>query len=435
MTQLDLRENASASASQLQQQLAGLSTLLEVTRRLAEEINLNQVLETITREACKALDCDRASLYQYDPERRELYTRVATDLEIAEIRHDIEHGISGYVARHGQLQNVPEPARDRRWNSSVDQRTGYHTRNLLAAPLRSPHDGSLLGVLELINKNTAAFNAFDEQLAQAFCQHAAVSLDRARWIEAKREHDAVELALSVARDVQRSFMPHVLPDVPGYELASWWYPHQAVGGDYCDVLRLRDGRYGLVIADVSGHGLGPALLMASVRAALRALALEHSQPAELLTLLDRALAPDLQEGRFITMLLAALDTRSHTLDYANAGHGPALVYRPAMGSVQTISATGLPLGVLDEPTYEVGPRVPMAPGDTLLLCTDGVVEAANAADQPFGRERLERVLVEMSGAPVTEVVERIAAEVTGHYVGDSPTDDLTILVARRGNVS
>ncbi len=419
------------SAAELEHRLAGLMRLLEVTRTLAGLVDLNQLLEAITKAACQALECDRASLFQYDPQTEELFTRVVTELEIAEIRHRIGHGISGDVARSRQLANVSDPAADPRWDSSIDRATGYRTRNLLVAPLLSPHDGKLLGVIELINKLDGPFTEFDEQLLRAFSGHAAVTLDRARLVDFLRQRDEVQASLNVARDVQRSFMPRRLPEVEGYELASWWYPHQAVGGDYCDVLPLADGRLALVMADVSGHGLGPSLLMASVRAALRALVLEHSQPEVLLALLSRSLAADLHEGRFITLILALVDPRRHRLEFANAGHGPALYYRGAEKVFVTLDSTGLPLGVLDEGQYPAGPALDVEPGDLIVLCTDGIVEAMDQHDRPFGQARLEALVRRHADEPIERIVERIASEVSAHYVGESPPDDLTILMARR----
>src|SRR5690606_38212183 len=144
----------------------------------------------------------------------------------------------------------PDPSRDPRWNSSVDRATGYHTHSILAGPLISPSDGTLLGVLQAINKRGGAFGSFDEQLLHAFSPHAAVALDRARLVAELRRRTEIDASLNVARDIQRGFMPNRLPEIAGYETATWWFPNEAVGGDYCDVLRLKDGRTALVIADV-----------------------------------------------------------------------------------------------------------------------------------------------------------------------------------------
>lgn len=424
-------ERAELPVEELKQRLLALENLLDVTRHLARDIDLNAILEAITREACEALDCDRASLYQYDRKRQELFTRVAMDLEIAEIRKPLGEGISGDVARRRRLANVADPAGDPRWSSSVDEETGYRTQSILAAPLVASRDGELLGVLQLLNKRGGTFTPFDEELIVAFSQHAAAALDRTRLVDELRQRNAVEVSLDVAREIQRGFMPEKLPDVPGYELASWWFPNQAVGGDYCDVIGRDDGKLALVIADVSGHGLGPALLMASVRAALRALMLDHSQPDTLLQLLGKSLSADLQNGRFITLALVELDPRRHLVEYANAGHAPALHYSARQQTFQPLEATGMPLGVLDDPEYGSGLPVVLDRGDLVVLCTDGIVEAMDDDRQQFGQARLEQIIRENATAPVAEIVRLVGENVEQHYVGESPPDDLTILAARR----
>ena len=316
------------------------------------------------------------------------------DLEIAEIRRPLGQGISGDVALHRRLANVADPANDPRWSSGVDEETGYRTQSILAAPLVASRDGELLGVLQLLNKHDGAFTAFDEELILAFSQHAAAALDRARLVDEIRVRSAIEVSLGVAREIQLGFMPEKLPTVTGYELASWWFPHQAVGGDYCDVIERDDGKLALVIADVSGHGLGPALLMASVRAAFRALMLEHSDPEVLMRLLGKSLAVDLQDGRFITLALVELDPQRHLLEYANAGHAPALCYSAHHNTFTSLEATGMPLGVLDEPEYDRGRPVALDRGDLIVLCTDGIVEAMNDESQQFGQSRLEEIVRE-----------------------------------------
>ena len=420
-----------ATDVQLRRRLEGLSRILDVTRSLAAEIDLNKVLSTIINEACKALDCDRASLFQYDPQTDELYTSFVTELEISEIRKPVDTGISGYVARRRTMANIPDPAQDARWNSSIDQLTGYHTRNILAAPLSSPHDDSLLGVLQLLNKKDGEFDQTDEELLEAFSQHAAVALDRARLVEQLKEKQRVQASLNVAREIQQGFMPSRLPIIAGYDLATWWYPNEAVGGDYCDVVPLQDGRTALCIADVSGHGLGPALIMASVRAALRALVQEHTRAQILLERLASAMTVDLQSGRFITMVLAVLDHVTHVVEFANAGHAPALFYDASGNKFRSLDSTGLPLGVLEKPDYPEGPSFRMQPGDIIVLATDGIVESMDARDQQFGQERLKKLIYQLREAPVEEIVHRVGADVEAHYAGDHPPDDLTILVVRR----
>lgn len=408
--------------------LSGLNRLLEVTRVLAEELDLGRMLDTIVAEACIALKCERAILYQYDVKRQTLSSTAGSPVPLT---LELDQGIPGHVARHHLLLNVAEPARDSRWDSIFDRQSGFRTRSILCVPLIAARDGRLLGVLELLNNLGGPFDEDDESLAMAFSHHAAAALDRARLVEELQRRRETEVSLNVAREIQRRFMPGKLPAISGYEVATWWYPNEAVGGDYCDVIRLADGQVALCVADVCGHGLGPSLLMASVRAALRTLVLAHSSPQLLIESLAMALADDFQHGAFVTMFLAMLDPQSHCIHFANAGHAPALHFCSASGTFASLESTGLPIGVVDDPDCPLGPPLVMERGDLLVLGTDGIVEAVDLRGRPFGLERLMDLLRRRAGEPIADLVQTVGREVELHYEGESPPDDLTLLVLRR----
>jgi serine phosphatase RsbU (regulator of sigma subunit) len=194
---------------------------------------------------------------------------------------------------------------------------------------------------------------------------------------------------------------------------------------------LPDGRLGLVVADVSGHGVGPSLLMASVRAMIHVLARMYSDPSQIVSRLAEMIAPDLDEGRFLTFLLVALDPVKHELTFCNAGHGPALVYHRATESFQTLNSTSLPLGFLTEFGARNGPTLEMGPGDLLVLATDGLIELQNAEHELFGRKRLEAVIREYCSLAVQDIVMAIQDDVA-EFLGDChPLDDVTLMVLER----
>ncbi|MCI0361514.1 MAG: SpoIIE family protein phosphatase [Planctomycetaceae bacterium] len=408
--------------------LPGLNRLMEVTRILAAEIDTAHALESIAIEAVKALHCDRAVIYQFDAKRNVLFATAGTQHELIV---PLGQGLAGYVARQRQLVNIADAPRDPRWHAAYDQLDGYETQTVLAAPLVAAGDGRLLGVLEMLNNIGGPFDQDDESLALAFSQHAAATLDRARLIAEIHQRRELDASLNAAREVQRRFMPSKLPPIDGYEVANWWFPYEAVGGDYCDVIPLPSGDVALCVADVSGHGLGPSLLMASVRAALRTLLLSHTSPQELLEKLALALAEDFEHGSFITMCLTLLAPQRHELSFSNAGHAPALVYQAASGKFVELESTGLPLGVIVPMEYPLGPSVPMQPGDLMILATDGIVESFDKRGEQFGVQRLKQLIVKLARSPIQDVVRSIGREVEQHYVGDSPPDDLTVLSLRR----
>jgi sigma-B regulation protein RsbU (phosphoserine phosphatase) len=422
--------NLTAPAAAPQQQDA-LLRLLDVTCELAGHHTLDQILQTVTAGACEALGCERASLYLYDADANEVYTRAVTELELQEIRSSADRGITGWVVRNREVANIPDPAADARWNAGFDRQTGFHTRNILAAPIVGPTDDRLLGVLQLLNKHGGPFGPFDEQVIRAFAAHAATALERADLVaDAKLSHE-LQLAVNMGRRIQQSFLPRHLPEIPGYEVGAWWRPAELVSGDYYDIVPLKDGRLGLVVADVSGHGVGPSLLMASVRAMVHVLTRRRTEPGEIVPLLAETISPDLDGGTFLTLLMAALDPHTHELTYVNAGHGPAIVFHRETLTFQTLKSTSLPLGFVGDFSPLAGLKLTMGPGDLLILATDGLIELVNDAREMFGRPRLEQLIRQNCTLAAPDLVMAIQ-DAIAEFLGDSqPLDDVTLMVVER----
>jgi sigma-B regulation protein RsbU (phosphoserine phosphatase) len=412
--------SAAETTADVDRRVAALTRLLDVALHLANEHDEDRILSTVTQGACSAVPCERASLFLLDERRGELFTRTVTQLELGEIRLGLDQGVIGWAARERSVCNVAEPKDDPRWDASFDRQTGFCTRNILAVPVLAPSDGRLLGVLQLLNTHRARFDPFDEQIAQAFAAHAATALERSRL---RRE-------MELARRIQRSFLPQRMPAIAGYELAAWWQPAEFVSGDYYDWFPLPDARIGLAVGDVCGHGVGPSLIMASLRAMLHVLSKRHSRPDEMLSLLAETLRRDLNETQFVTFLLAALDPVEHTVRFANAGHAPALHISRARGEASRLEATQLPLGFPALAASEA-PPVALEPGDLLVLGTDGIIEARNPGGELFGLERLCAVLRDAPHCSAAEAALRISEEVTAFQAGLPPRDDATLLIVER----
>jgi serine phosphatase RsbU (regulator of sigma subunit) len=410
--------------------IGSLTRLLDVAVRLGVEHDIDAILQVATQGVCAAVGCERASLFLADNEKRELLTRVVTELEIAEIRHPFDRGVIGWVATTRELLCVPDPHQDARWDPSVDRKTGFRTRNILAAPVVSLSDGRLLGVLQLLNKSDE-FDDLDEQLVQAFAAHVALALDRRRMEDEARQHSLLRQTLETGHKIQTSLLPAELPAIPEYEVAAWWQPAEFVSGDYYDWLPLGSGEWSFVLGDVSGHGLPAALLMASVRAMARVLSQTETDPQAFVEILRESIEPDLSNGRFITLLCVTLDPQSHAVRLWNAGHGPAFIVRAETGACERIAATTTPLGFPCVPATSTTVTTAMAAGDVIVMGTDGVVEVSDADGLMFGVPRLMDIVrrhrYESATAIVTAVNDAVQA-----FRGPLPApDDTTLIILRR----
>ena len=249
-----------------------------------------------------------------------------------------------------------------------------------------------------------------------------------RRAEAELRRSRQEFA--AAREIQQRLFPKAAPELPGFELAGVSRPADAAGGDYFDWLPMPDGALGIAIADVSGHGIGPSLLMAEARAYLRPLARRHSDPAEVLTRAQELLADDLGAERYITVLLARLDPVRRTLVHASAGH-PSGHVLAADGSVKAVlRRTGRPLGRQGETPFVPGGEIALASGDTLLLVTDGIDEAMRSDGECFGLDRALDVLRAHRHLTAGEILEQICSAAREFTHPEPQADDLTVVVLK-----
>jgi len=406
-----------------------LEGLLEVVKALAVEKDLDRLLNLIIKQTTQVCDAERSSLYLYDEETNEIWTKIAQGMSSAEIRLPLGTGIAGSVAQTLQTVNIPDAYADPRFDQAWDQASGFRTRSILCMPMRN-HEGKLIGVIQVLNKRDGAFDDDDEELLSAFSTHAAIALDNARLVQHYLEKKKLEHALEIARGIQESLFPERDPELAGYQVSGYSWPCDQTGGDYYDYFQFPDGRLGIVVADVTGHGIGPALLMVEARAVVRALASQTCSVAEVLARANAFLARDFESGRFVTMFLGQLDADTGSFRYSSAGHGEGLLYRAASGEVVGLGSTGPPLAVIDEMEFPEGEAVTLEPGDLLVVTTDGVEEAMNTEREQFGTERLQRVITDHhrdSAAGLLAVIHRETLD----FIGSAPrTDDITLVVVK-----
>ena len=293
------------------------------------------------------------------------------------------------------------------------------------------YDGSALGVVQVINKRDGSFTEWDQKLMETLAAQSAVAVQRQLLLEAYAHKQRLEGELDIARDIQRSLIPSGPPNVPGFEVAGWFKPADKTGGDFYDYFPLSDGRLAISIADVTGHGIGPALVVAECRALLRASLAQLPDVEQSLTQVNRLLAADIPSDRFVTVFLGLLDPAQGRLRFASAGHGPVLHFEAATGNCRELPTHGLPLGVAPDIPFDESNQLDFAPGDLLLLLTGGMFEWENNAGEPFGTERICDCVASCRQQPPAEIIEQLYRELQA-FVGASPQrDDLTVLMVKQ----
>ena len=305
-------------------------------------------------------------------------------------------------------------------------------RSYLTVPLIA--DGELVGCLNLGFAEAGAAALQDQVILLELADVLAVAASETRAQEKERR---VEQALSVmnhemqiARSIQQGLYPNAPLSEGGIDIAGASYPAEAAGGDYLDYIPMTEGRVGVAVGDVTGHGLGAALVMASMRAYLRTLAQTPADVMDMLSRTNRLLLAEMPEDVFCTLLLGQLEAHGHSLVYANAGHPSGCVFDDSGEVKIALESTSFPLGALWETDFRAGTQVMLGPGDVVFLCTDGVLEATSGAGPSFGSKRaLEVVRADLS-KPAGEIVRGVHQAVRSFCEPQLLPDDVTVVVIK-----
>jgi serine phosphatase RsbU (regulator of sigma subunit) len=302
-------------------------------------------------------------------------------------------------------------------------------RSILAVPLQT--DNRVIGIIYLDSPHFVhEFTKEDMNLLTVMANIAAIRIEHARLAEVEAAERILTRDMSQAADIQRRLLPTKVPVVPGVELAGYNAACRTVGGDYYDFIPFADGEIGMVVGDVAGKGMPAALLMSSLQARVQVLFDEPHDIASRVTRLNRAIASNCPDNRFITFFVGALDLKKNEFVYCNAGHNPGILVRKD-GSIEWLEGGGIVLGIMPAAKY-VQETISVQPGDTIVLYSDGVTEACQPnADEEFGEERLAEIASELRGQPATAIVAGVIQRLTAWMAGSPAADDITLVVARR----
>jgi len=420
--------------------LSKLNLLLEASMLLHSNLPLEAVLNTMLDHAVAITHADRGLLLEPNPDGS-LHVRLARNRETKSLAPQSLSPSQTTLRLALQQQSgviTEDLAQADLELQAAQSIVAQRLRAIVAIPLYAmvradsaesllqPTRGNFLGLVYLDSQRPAAFSKIDRQILDVIAIEAASILDNARLVELERQRARLEQELSIARDIQQALLPHGFKDVPYLGVSGVNFPCLEVGGDYYDVFSMGEDRTAFLLADVSGKGLGAALLTTMLQGALSGLTNE-SNPGHVFNHLNRFLCEHEDVSRYATLFFGIID-RHGRIEYINAGHPSPLLLRRGEISEPFKEGT-FPVGLIPGTEYTTA-RLELQPEDTLFLYSDGVTEAWNKDKKMFGVSRLCDVLAGHRDAPLASLQKRVIDEVKTFAGGVSQADDITVLLIR-----
>lgn len=336
--------------------------------------------------------------------------------------------LSSRLAQYAHPMLVDEIIASGRLGLDMDQVRWLHAHNAaLLLPLIG--HGGLLGFVTAGGKTTGEdYTHAEMDILSSLTAQIGVAAENLELLREKVEKEKLEEQLEIARGIQKSLLPLKLPETPGLDAAASITFCLEVAGDFYDMVVLEGGRTMLSLGDVTGKGMGPALLTANLQASLRAITEVGLTLPAVVSRVNRLMFENTPDEFFVTFFTALYDPGSRTLEWVNAGHNAPMLFRTS-GAVQKLDEGGLLLGVVHDAAYRSGTTV-LRPGDLLFLYTDGVSEAMSPSGEEFGEDRIEALVSAGRNLPLQELIDRLEAEVREHTGSGDFTDDFTIMIVR-----
>src|SRR6266851_6529992 len=419
--------------------LPGLTTtdklrmLLDITRKISQSLDLQEVLNLVMDTLDSLIPYDAAGIFVVKCDEAKVaegeepcvfQAEAVRGYDIDELTNlhlKIGEGLLGQVARTAQPVNSPDVRSEPLYINARRE-----TRSEMLAPIIS--NTEVIGVFDLESDELNAYSEDDLQVLMLLAAQVAIIIEKVMLHEQLIEKKRLEGQLEVARQVQLELLPAKDPQLAGYDISAYNFPTEEVSGDYYDWVAIYDDQLAIVIADVSGKGVPAALLMAFLRASLRAATHVGYATHISMAKVNYLLWESIERNQFVTAFYGILDAANRTLSYSNAGHNPPLLINEK-GDAHFEERGGLPLGMFRETRYYEY-FLSLEPGEMLVLYTDGATEALNPAGEEFGRDRLAEVVKAACTLTAREVIDSLEREVLEWTDGLGATDDVTFFVIK-----
>jgi sigma-B regulation protein RsbU (phosphoserine phosphatase) len=402
-------------------QVEDLLKLQKAAQKISSILDLDQLVDKVVNEIARSFGCLDSDIYLHNVERGELVLVCAHGCDGCDLcgpGHSLKigKGMVGHVASTGQMRYAPDVREDPYY-------IGCEALTLSEVAIPLHVEGQLVGVFTASHNELDAFTPCQLRLLQALCSDVAVAVHNARrFQQEQRQREQMSGEAQEARIIQQALLPKTSPSIPGFTVSGLSIPVGAVGGDWYDFIPMEKGRWGLVLADVSGKGMAAALLMSATRGILRSLVEAACTPGEVLAKLNRVLVEDFPAGRFVTMVYAVLDPVKRTLTFANAGHP-----RPFLmsgNSAQFLDVErGIPLGLGPGGFSEVEVKLPV--GSRLVFYSDGITEAENQSGEEYGLARLQEHFLRADAS-----ADSLLDDVRSFADGSGLRDDASVILVK-----
>ncbi|MBU0756177.1 MAG: SpoIIE family protein phosphatase [Planctomycetes bacterium] len=406
---------------------AKIKILLDTMAELISSTDPDKLIQSILDRSIRLVGAERGLLFLKEPQGRPKI-KIARDAAGNDLQGKIQYstGVVNKVISTGEpvLLKVGATEVADLSQSVVDLKLRAVMCVTLSVKKR------ILGVIYVDSRATSReFKSSDLKFFDALANAMAISLENARLVAEYVKGERIKESLEIARGIQRGLLPVDPKGLKGFDIAGELIPEEMTAGDYFDFIPIPEDRMGLVVGDVTGHGVGPAILMSSVRAFLRGLAHSDFQIGTALRTLNEQLDRDTEADIFMSLFLGSLDLKRKCLTYGSAGHIPQLLYRAADGAFEELKRTGMALGIEGGLSFKASEAIELAPGDLLVLFTDGIIEA-RTKETLFGLDRLKGMIKDLRDLPAVTIVSKVLSAVSDFGKTQAGGDDLTLVVVK-----
>ncbi len=408
-----------------------LRMLLEITRKISVTTDLDVVLRMVMDTLGSLVRFDAAGIYLLESKEKDGNTEYVfkskvvrgyrISFELVEPRLKLGEGFIGHVAQTGEALISPDVSKDDRYFPARKR-----TNSEMIAPIIS--NDKVIGVFDLESDKLDAYTEDDLAVLKLLAAQVAIGIEKAELYTQIYEKKRLETQLEIAREVQLELLPDQDPELKGFDISAYIFPTEEVSGDYYDWVRMFDDQVAIIVADAVGKGIPAALLMAFLRAALRAGVQIGYAPQVAFAKVGDLLWDSVESHQFITAIYGILDATNRTFVYSNAGHNPPLILQ-ADGNSRFVEYGDLPLGMFRESHYHQH-YLRLEPGQILVLYTDGITEAENPDGEEFGKDRFTKCLQEGFHLSAKDLIKFVRVELNKFTESEYLSDDGTLFIVK-----